>query len=294
MNTEWSDVQLFLAIAESGSLSRAAKQLLLSQPTVSRRLGQLESALGYPLFRRQPSGIALTSAGERLLVPARRMAEWAGELGRAAAVSHTELHGVVRVATAPGIAFDFVTPFAAWLRSKHPGLRLELLCSVDYLDLARGEADLALRLRPPTDSDLTVVATLHYRNGAFASPDYVARLPPRYGLADLAWICWAPPYEDLPPNPQLAKLLPGFVPAFTSDNYLVQWRAAEAGLGAIIRADIRHRFAQSTLLPLPLDLGPYAYSDLYLVCARSALDIRRVRTVSDLLATELSRLQSLP
>lgn len=84
MNIPWDDVQLFLAIAETGSLSAASRQLRLGQPTVSRRLALLEHQLGYQLFRREVAGARLTSAGEKLLLPARRMAEWAGEISRAA------------------------------------------------------------------------------------------------------------------------------------------------------------------------------------------------------------------
>lgn len=291
MNIPWDDVHLFLAIAETGSVSSAAKRLQLGQPTVSRRLAQLEYLLGYPLFRRQPSGASLTSAGERLLAPARKMAEWAGEISRAASSADTSPAGVVRVAAAPGVAFDFVAPFAGWLKQKHPQLRLEVLSSVNYLDLGRGEADLAIRMRAPTSSDLTTVASFTHRNAACATKEYAAKLPKGYGLADVGWIAWAPPYDQLPPNPQLEQMIPGFEPVFTSDNYLIMWRAAESGIGALVRGDVRHRFAAPTaLVPLKLDLGPFATSELYLVCPKSALDIARVRVVAGLLAEEFERL----
>jgi DNA-binding transcriptional LysR family regulator len=107
----------------------------------------------------------------------------------------------------------------------------------------------------------------------------------------VAWICWAPPYDQLPPNPQLEQLIPDFAPVFTSDNQLVQRQAAEAGLGAIMLGNVRHRFQRaSTLVPLKLDLGPSAESAIYLVCAKSALEIPRVRIVAELLAQELSHL----
>ena len=84
MDIPWDEVRLFLAIAEERSVSGAARRLQMAQPTVSRRLASLERAMGASLFRRSVSGAALTVAGERLLGPARRMAEWAGEVGRAA------------------------------------------------------------------------------------------------------------------------------------------------------------------------------------------------------------------
>lgn len=287
MDITWEDIRLFLAVAETGSLTAAGKQLRLGQSTVSRRLADLEERLGHPLFRRQASGAVLTSEGERLLEPARRMAEWAGEFGRFASSDRTAPEGLVRIAAPPGVAVDFVAPFAGWLRTKHPGIRIEALSAIHYVDLARGEADLALRSRAPNSSDLTVLASLHCQNRVYVSQEYAAKLPKRYGFADLDWIAWSAPFEDLPPNPQLEALIPDFRPSFTSDNFLVHERAAEAGLGAIVRAYVEHRFSRPTnLVPLDLDLGPHATSSLHLVCAKSALDISRVRIVAELL-TEL-------
>jgi DNA-binding transcriptional LysR family regulator len=100
----------------------------------------------------------------------------------------------------------------------------------------------------------------------------------------------APPFEDIPPTPQLKRLIPDFKPAFTSDNFLVQWRACEAGLGAMILGGLRHRFSlPSTLVPLDVDLGPHRESTLHLVCAKSALALPRVRAVAELALEELTR-----
>lgn len=291
MDISWDDVQLFLAVAETGSLSAAARRLKLGQPTVSRRLAQLEDRLGYELFRRQAQGVVLTDEGERILAPARRMAEWAGEITRAASRHETAPSGLVRVAAPPGVAFDFVAPFAAMLRERHPRIRLEVLSTVQYLDLHRGEADLALRMRAPPEGDLTTIASVRHRNAVMVSRSYAAELPPRPSLADLRWICWAPPYEDLPPRPQLEQLVPDFAPAFTSDNFLVQLRAAEAGVGAMVLTRARHRLSTLSLVPLDIDLGPHAESAMHLVAPKSALDIPRVRAVAGLLADELRRMQ---
>ncbi len=286
----WDDVQLFLAIAETGSLSRAAKRLKVGQPTMSRRLADLEHRLGYPLFQRQVAGVALTTAGERLVEPAKKMAEWAAEVTRAA--GHGEQggpRGVVRVTAPPGIAFDFVAPFAAVVRDRYPGLRLEVLCSVHVLDLTRGEADLALRFRLGVSRDLVVLGALTVPNAVVAAKSYAAKLPPRVKIADLDWIAWAPPFEDVTPNPELAAAIPDFRPAFTSDNYLVQWRACEAGLGAMIAGRVEHRFSlPSSIVPVEVDLGSYHSSTIHLVCAKSALAVPRVRAVADLIVAELS------
>jgi len=290
VDISWEDARLFLAVAEAGSLSGAARALRLGQPTVTRRLAALEYALGTALFRRSVEGAALTAAGERLVGPAKKMAEWAGELQRAAAANDSTPRGVVRVTASPFVAFDFLAPFAAFVAQKHPGLRLEVSSSVQYLDLGRGEADVALRARAPSNPDLKVVESLQLESSVFVSKELKARLPKRPKLSDIPFVAWCPPYDAVPPNPQLEAAIPGFTPSFTADNFLVMLAAAEAGLGAMVLGRVKHRFSrESRLVPLDLDLGPYARQTSYLVCAKSALDVPRVRRVVELLQDELKR-----
>src|SRR5262245_15240236 len=137
MHIQWDQVQLLLAIAETKSVTAAAKHLHITQPTASRRLSQLESALGERLFVRSVQGAVPTDFGERMLGPARRMAEWAGEVDRAAARAETSPRGVVRITAPPGVAFEFLAPFAAWLKTQLPDVRLEVISSIQYLDLVR-------------------------------------------------------------------------------------------------------------------------------------------------------------
>lgn len=293
MDISWDDARLFLAIAEAGSLSGAARRLRIGQPTASRRLAALEDALGYPVFQRSVEGAALTGAGEKLIEPARRMAEWAAELERAAERGDAAPRGVVRLTAPPGLAYDFVAPFARALRSTLPEVDLQVLSSIRYVDLARREADLALRLQPPGQRDLTTLASIETPNAVCASPEYEASLPRGYGLTDVDWIAWAPPLDHLVPNPQLEALVPDFRPAFASDDFLVQWRAAEAGLGAMVLSPMSHRLApERRLVALDLELGLHANSELHLVCARSALDIPRVRAVAEALMDELALIQA--
>ncbi len=288
MDVSWDDVRLFLTIAERGSLTEAARQLRIGQPTVSRRLAELEERLGYTLFERSVEGTSLTTAGERWLEPARRMAEWAGELTLAAEHAPAAPSGVVRITAPPAIAFDFLAPFARRVRDRYPHIELSVLARVEYADLTRREADIALRMRAPTQRDLTQVFALTHKNDAFASKSYVAGLPPCPKLGDIGFIAWAPPFEQFPPNPQLAAQIPHFKPVFSSDDYTVQRRAAEAGVGAMFLAKVRHRFNQdSPLVPLGLDLGPHALGTLHLVCAKSALGVSRIRAVVELLREEL-------
>lgn len=294
MDISWDDMRVFLMVAEAGSLSAAARRLKMTQPTVSRRIADLEAHVGESIFVRAADGVSLTSYGEHLVEPAKRMAEHAAELTRAAERAESEPQGIVRITAAPGVAFEVGAPFAAWLRGKLPRVRLEILSSVAYLDLSRREADLALRMAAPTQRDLVTLAKLDLEVAVFASESYARTLPKGYGPADVAWIGWAPPLDHMSPNPELAALIPGFTPTFTSDDFLVQLRAAEAGLGAIFLGRTRHRFSmQTSLVELDLDLGELRRS-LHLVCAKSALSIPRVRAVGELLAEEIQKTEALP
>jgi DNA-binding transcriptional LysR family regulator len=285
----WDDARLFLSVAETGSLTQAASLLRVAQPTVSRRLAELESRLGEPLFRRSVEGAALTAFGERLVEPASRMAEWAAELERAAERRDTGPRGVVRITAPPGVAFELLAPFAAELRAELPELRLEVVATVQYLDLARREADLALRTQRPTQRDLVVLASLSLASVPFVSKGYAARLGKKPRLADVAFVGWAPPFDHLSPNPELARLIPGWQPSFASDDFLVLLRAAEVGLGAIFLGRVENRFARDAGL-VELDVGlPPVPAGLHLVAARSALDIPRVRAVADRIARELEQ-----
>jgi DNA-binding transcriptional LysR family regulator len=289
MDMSWDDVRIFLAVADAGSVSGAARQLRLGQPTISRRLAEMEQAMGARLFARGVRGATLTSAGERLLAPAKNMAEWAGEVARVAEADEAAPQGLVRITASPYVCFDFVAPFAASVSSRHPTVRIEVLSTTRYLDMARGEADLALRLRRPQGKDLEVIAEVEYQNAAWVSTALAKKLPKRPRPRDVPWIGWAPPFEDLPPQPMLESLIPGFVPAFTSDNFLVNLAAAEAGAGAIVLGRVTHRFSRARgIVPLDLDLGPAKRGVLCLVCAKSALDIPRVRLVADLLQEQVN------
>ena len=292
MHVAWNDLQLLIAIADRGSLSAAARALGVTQPTASRRLVQLETELGEPLFVRRVDGTAVTSFGERLLEPARRMADAAAEVARAAEGAERTPRGTVRITAPPGLAFAFLAPFAVALRAQLPEIELEVISTVRYVDLARREADLALRIpsaaRRETPRDIAVVTSVKHRIAAYATRDYVASLPRGYGFADVAWIGWPPPLHDTPPMPQLAARIPNFRPVFASDDFLVQLRAAELGLGALVLSDLRTRFEPAPkLVPLALDFRGMT-STIQLACARGSLSVPRIAAVAAQIAKDLT------
>ena len=289
MDMSWEDWRLFLAVAEAGSLSGAARALRLGQPTLSRRIGLLEEQVDGALFVRRPDGVVLTPLGERLLPTARQMAESASEARRIVAGGERRPEGKVRVAAPPGVAFDFLAPVAGVLRKRAPGITLEVRADVDYVSLARGEADLALRARAPAEHDLVGLAAVEVRAAVFASRAYARRLPKKHGLGDLDWIAWAAPFEQAPPNPQLLAILgERFRPVFTSNDYLVQLAAVEAGVGVMVLGRRFHRLSRiDQLVELDIDLGPAARTTFHLVVAKRMVDVPRIRAVADALLAEI-------
>ncbi|HEU4536894.1 MAG TPA: LysR family transcriptional regulator, partial [Polyangiaceae bacterium] len=145
----WDDVRVFLAAYQLGSLGAAGARLGLDVSTVSRRLTAFEAAIGAPLFDRSRRGLAPTRAAELALPAAEAMAAALARLARDASAPDAAAEGVVRLSVAPGFADAFLAPLVPALRARHPKITLELDASVRPLDLARREADLALRsVRP--------------------------------------------------------------------------------------------------------------------------------------------------
>jgi DNA-binding transcriptional LysR family regulator len=298
MNTSWEDAQTFLAVAEKRSFSAASGFLGVGQPTISRRIAALERRLGCQLFTRGKRGTEMTDAGARLLPAAEQMARWAGEFGRLAQGAEESPTGIVRIAAPPGLAVEVLAPLAATAREQLPDIRLEVLASVDYIDLSRGGADLAIRTRETHEPELTTIHSAELEIGIFASVEYKARLveklladgrvDPTFRIEDLDWITWSFPYEQVAPRPMLERAIPDFSPAFASDNYLVLKSALAAGLGVMVLEK------QSSANPLAgnelveIDLGfSLPPSEYHLICAKSMRYVPRVRVVTELLIERL-------
>ena len=147
----WNDIPCFLAIAQTRTLAGAARSLGVNHSTVFRRLNALEKVLGVRLFDRLVEGYTLTEAGKNLLEHAYDAHAAVDALARTAAGEDQSLAGDVRLTAAPNIAVQHIPPALTKLRKRHPGIRVEVVVSDSDYDLARREADIALRAtqRPP-------------------------------------------------------------------------------------------------------------------------------------------------
>lgn len=181
----WDLFRLFSVVARTGSVNRAAHELGMSQPTLSRRLKELERHVGAPLFFRASSGVKLTPEGEDL----RRSA---GDLLSAFESFNRELHArvgqrssVVKISATEGMTKHWLLPRIKRLRDLNSRLRLELTSTVHQQSLATSDLDFVIRMGDPGESELIGkrVATVSF--GIFASEEYLAGHPAPRSLAHL-------------------------------------------------------------------------------------------------------------
>ncbi|HWA61193.1 MAG TPA: LysR family transcriptional regulator [Caulobacteraceae bacterium] len=171
---DWNDVRFFLAVARDGSTLNASRALKVSQPTVARRIAALEDAFGLRLFERLQTGYRLTDQGAALLPEFEAMERAAEGLDAAARLQARRVSGVLKVTTNEILANLTLAPVLPEFRRRYPDLRVEVIATDRFLDLARGEADVALRagLRP-TDPDLVLRLLGEHHWAIYASPAYV-------------------------------------------------------------------------------------------------------------------------
>jgi DNA-binding transcriptional LysR family regulator len=174
-NLDWSLIRSFLAVAEAGSLSAAARATKISQPTLGRHIREIEAALAVPLFRRVAQGLVPTEAGEALLEPARKMQRAAVEMSMTAAGRATGLEGTVRITASRVVSQCILPPILARLRAEEPGIRIDLVPSDTTENLLLGEADLALRMYRPTQLDLVTLRLADLPLGLYAARSYLDR-----------------------------------------------------------------------------------------------------------------------
>ena len=148
---DWEDLRYLLAIGRERTLAGAARRLGVNHSTVFRRLQQAEARLGLRVFDRLAEGYLPTAAGEDVLAEAARMDEAADALARRAAGSDVRLSGRIRLTTAPNLASDYVAGYLPEFLREYPDIRIEIAVGDRDYDLARREADLALRAtaQPP-------------------------------------------------------------------------------------------------------------------------------------------------
>ena len=200
---DWNDVRFVLAAVRAGSALAAAKSLKVSQPTVGRRIAALEESLGACLFDRSVAGLQLSDRGQALMPRFEALEAAARDLETAARAEERRVSGLLRVTTNEIIASYGLAPALREFRAQYPDVRVEVIVTDGFLDLSRGEADVAIRggARP---AEAGVVARRLGVGGVgvFGSEDYFAAYgrPGRVeDLNDHVFVCGEGPYALVEP-----------------------------------------------------------------------------------------------
>jgi DNA-binding transcriptional LysR family regulator len=172
---DWDKLKVFHAAAEAGSFTHAGEQLGLSQSAVSRQVSALETELSVSLFHRHARGLILTEQGELLHRTAHEVFMKLESARAKLTDSRERPNGDLRVTTTPGIGVHWLTPRLGEFMDLYPDIRVTLMTTDEELDLAMREADVAIRLRLPTQPDLIQRKLFSVHFHAYASPEYIKR-----------------------------------------------------------------------------------------------------------------------
>jgi len=233
----WDDLQFFLAVARTGQLSAAARELRTNHVTVSRRIDRLERELSVRLFERSPRGYMLTALGERLVEDAEAIERGAARLAEIATHGPASPRGVVRLSTPEGFGHFFLAERLPALAARHPGLAVEFVTIQQIVSLSRREADVAVSLHSPRSGPYRNERIAAYRLFVYAAPAYLAAAAPIRAPADLAGHPVIGYIDDLiftPGLDYLREILPGQRAAYQCSSIHAQLSAALAGLGLAI------------------------------------------------------------
>lgn len=241
---DWNDLRYFLAVARHGSTIAAAKALKTSQSTVQRRLSELERRIGQPLVNRNANGYRLSEFGEQLLPHAERVEAAVEALNqRRAALERGEVGTIRLTCPEPIMARLKRSPFLDRFHERHPKLRVEFVMSDKYLDLARGDADVALRSGDTDDEVLVGRKVADSFWAVYGTPAYLAAHGKPASIAELkqhAMIGLDESMADHRAAVWLREAVPGGEIVVRATSVLGLVSAARSGIG---------------LAPLPTALG---------------------------------------
>lgn len=287
----WDDLQYFLAVARTGQLSRAARQLKTSHVTVGRRLERLEAALQTRLFERSPRGYLMTPAGERLVAMAERMEQETERLREQVQASPTVHRGVIRLNMPEGLSWLFCDDILADFAARFPALSLELVSIQQILSLSRKMSDLAVLLDPPKAGPYWAEKLADYSLHLYATRAYLDAAPPIRGREDLMdhpIVGYIDEMIFAPGLDYLGEVHPGLRPRFQFSSIVMQLTAVRRGMGITVLPAFIGRQHPDLVHLLPEVALTRSY---WLICHRDLIGAPRERAVMDFLREATGRLQ---
>ncbi len=284
----WDDVRFFLAVARSGRLSAAGRQLGVDHATVSRRLRALEQALSAHLFHRAPNGHSLTPAGENFLPIAEKMEASALLAEGSIGAEQARISGAVRIGVPDGVGAYIVVKAAQALCDRHPALEIELIALPRQFSLSKREVDFAIGVSLPASGRLRAQKIADYTLHLYGHRDYVARHPPITQITDLKGLRGIGYVQDLIFDKELDYIPlvdPSFRPHLTSSSVHVQLQAVLNQAGICILHDFMAEQHADLVRILPGQVS-FTRSFWYIVQEDYA-DIDRIRLVSSSIVTHM-------
>ncbi len=237
---DWDKLRIFHAVADAGSLTHAGDALHLSQSAVSRQIRALEESLGTTLFHRHARGLILTEQGELLFDATATMARKLDSAAARIRDSEEEVFGELKVTTTTGFGTLWLVPRLVKLYERYPDLKVDLMLEERVLDLPMREADVAIRMKEPSQADLIRKRLMNIRMRLYASPEYIARsgIPERpEQLNEHRLICQNPATPQVAAGANLANMLLSYnIPSsLTVNNYfgVLQGVLNHIGIGVL-------------------------------------------------------------
>ncbi|WP_194095172.1 LysR family transcriptional regulator [Marivivens aquimaris] len=183
---DWDKLRIFHAVADAGSLTHAGDTLHLSQSAVSRQIRALEESLNTTLFHRHARGLILTEQGELLFDATRSMNKRLEAAAARIRDSEEEVFGELKVTTTTGFGTLWLAPRLSKLYDRYPDLKIDLMLEERVLDLPMREADVAIRMKEPSQADLIRKRLMNIRMRLYATEDYMASHGPLDVMEDIS------------------------------------------------------------------------------------------------------------
>ncbi|MCB1334402.1 MAG: LysR family transcriptional regulator [Roseivivax sp.] len=239
---DWDKLRIFHSVADAGSLTHAGETLHLSQSAVSRQVRALEESLNTTLFHRHARGLILTEQGELLFDATKSMVKRIDAATARIRDSEEEVFGELKVTTTTGFGTIWLAPRLPKLYEKYPDLNIDLMLEERLLDLPMREADVAIRMKEPSQADLIRKRLMGVRMRLYASPEYLAANGTPEEVADISehrLICQNPRSAQVAAGASLVQELLTFNvrSTLTVNNYFGVLQAVLSNLGIGVLPD---------------------------------------------------------
>ncbi|MCY4333364.1 MAG: LysR family transcriptional regulator [Litoreibacter sp.] len=286
----WNQARAFLATAEEGSLSAAARALGMTQPTLGRQVSALEEELGVTLFERVGRALVLTDAGHQLLAHVRAMGEAASHFSLTATGQSQQASGHVAISATDIMSVMHLPQILRRLRDAAPGIRVTVVAQNEISDLLRREADIAIRHARPTEPDLFARKVGETTGHLYATTEYLQRAgwpQTPEELARCTFVGYDNHAEYVSIMAQNGLQISESNIQYASGHGPTAWGMIRAGLGIGPMSRDIAQLSPDMQIVLPELVIPIP---VWLIAHRELHTAKRIRVVFDLLAEELAKL----